>query len=247
MRIAVAGGTGTVGRHVVDVARHAGHGVVVLSRSGGVDLVEGRGLAGALECVTAIVDVTNAGTGQGPATHFFKAVAANLQRAGAQQGVEHIVTLSIVGIDHVPVGYYAAKLEHERATLAGPLPATVLRATQFHEFPAQVLRRSRQGDVARISNPRVQTVAARTVAAVLVELAEGPPRGRARELAGPEESDLVTLARAFVERRGLRIEVVVDENDAMPARVLLPGDRARLEGPSFAEWLAGEDALAIEI
>jgi uncharacterized protein YbjT (DUF2867 family) len=247
MRIAVAGGTGTVGRHVVHGARDAGHDVVVLSRSGGVDLVEGHGLAGALEGVTAIVDVTNPGTTQGPATNFFKAVAGNLQQTGAQQGVEHIVTLSIVGIDRVPVGYYAAKLEHERAALGGPLPATVLRATQFHEFPAQVLRRSRQGDVARIPNPRVQTVAARTVAAVLVELAEGPPRGLARDLAGPEESDLVTLARAFVERRGLQIDVVVDENGRMPARALLPGDDARIEGPSFAEWLAGDDALAIRI
>jgi uncharacterized protein YbjT (DUF2867 family) len=247
MRIAVAGGTGTVGRHVVDVARHAGYDVVVLSRSGGVDLVDGYGLAGALEGVMAIVDVTNAGTTQGPATDFFQAVAGNLQRAGAQQGVEHIVTLSIVGIDRVPVGYYAAKLEHERAALAGPLPATVLRTTQFHEFPAHVLRRSRQGDVARIPNPRVQTVAARTAAAVLLELLEGPPRGMARELAGPEESDLVTLARAFVERRGLQIDVVVDENGRTPTRELLPGDDARIEGPSFAEWLAGEEALAIEI
>jgi hypothetical protein len=90
-------------------------------------------------------------------------------------------------------------------------------------------------------------VAARTVAAVLVELAEGPPRGLARDLAGPEESDLVTLARAFVEGRGLQIDVVVDENARMPARELLPGDDARIEGPSFAEWLASDDALAIRI
>jgi uncharacterized protein YbjT (DUF2867 family) len=248
MRIAVAGGTGTVGRHVVETATQAGHDVVVLSRSRGVDLVEGHGLAAALEGVAAIVDVANAGTTEeGRATDFFKAVAGNLQRTGARQGVDHIVTLSIVGIDRVPVGYYAAKLEHERVALAGPLAATVLRATQFHEFPAKVLGRSRRGGVARILNRRVQTVAARTVAAVLVELLAAPARGRAGELAGPEESDLVTLARAFVDRRGLQIDIVVDENGRTPTRELLPSDDARIEGPSFDEWLAGEDALGISI
>jgi uncharacterized protein YbjT (DUF2867 family) len=48
MRIAVVGGTGTVGRHVAAQAREAGHEVVVLSRSRGVDVRTGQGLAGAL-------------------------------------------------------------------------------------------------------------------------------------------------------------------------------------------------------
>jgi hypothetical protein len=220
----------------------------VLSRSRGVDLVDGRGLSGALEGCAAIVDVTNAGTTeQGPATDFFTAVGGNLQRAGAEQGVEHIVTLSIVGIDRAPFGYYAAKLAHERAAREGDVPATVLRATQFHEFPAQVLRRNRRDGIAHIPDRRVQTVAARTVAAVLVELLERRPRDRAEELAGPEEADLVPLARRFAERRGLRIDVVADENRRIPPRALLPGDGARIEGPSFDEWLEGEDALAIRI
>jgi uncharacterized protein YbjT (DUF2867 family) len=111
MRIAVAGGTGIVGRYVVQAATDTGHEVVVLARSHGVDTRTGDGLAQALDGVEIVIDVTNAGTiEQEPATEFFTASTANLQRVGAEQGVRHLVLLSIVGIDRVPVGYYAAKI-----------------------------------------------------------------------------------------------------------------------------------------
>jgi uncharacterized protein YbjT (DUF2867 family) len=249
MRVAVAGGTGLVGRYVVEAAGTAGHDVVVLSRSNGVDLVEATGLAEALEGVQAIVDVTNSATTERePATAFFTAVAESLQRVGTEQGVEHVVTLSIVGIDRVAVGYYAAKLEHERAALAGAVPATILRATPFHEFPGQMIGWNRRDRVARIPRQRVQTVAARTVGDVLVEIAAGAPRGRADDLAGPEPADLVELARAFADRRGLELEIVVDDSGpGIPPGALLPGDDARLAGPTFAEWLAGDDPLAVPL
>ena len=139
MRLAVAGGTGMVGRHVVEHARRAGHDVVVLSRSEGVDVRSGAGLADALRGVDTIIDVTNAGTTeQGAATGFFTEEADMLQRVGATRGVGHIVTLSIVGIDRAPAGYFAAKLEH--AAAQGTVPVTIMRATQFHEFPAQSIQ-----------------------------------------------------------------------------------------------------------
>jgi uncharacterized protein YbjT (DUF2867 family) len=248
MRVAVAGGTGTVGRYVVERAGAVGHDVVILSRSTGVDLVDGTGLGDALvDGVEAIVDVTDAGeTEREAATAFFTAVAGSLQRVGSQRGVQHIVTLSIVGIDRATgFGYYTAKLEQERVALAGPVPGTILRATQFHELPPRMLAARRENGVARFPRRRVQTVAARTVAAVLVELVEGPPRGQAGELAGPEASDLVTLARAFAERRGLEVEIVDEDDPAVPDGALLPGPGARLEGPSFGEWLWSEDALRV--
>jgi uncharacterized protein YbjT (DUF2867 family) len=100
MRIAVAGGTGTVGRHVVAQAQKAGHEVVVLSRSRDMDVHSGDGLADALKGAGAVIDVTHPDTiEQGPATEFWTEVAAALQRTGTEQGVGHIVTLSIVGID----------------------------------------------------------------------------------------------------------------------------------------------------
>ena len=44
-KIAVAGATGRVGRHVVDVLEARGHDVVAMSRSTGVDVITGNGLA----------------------------------------------------------------------------------------------------------------------------------------------------------------------------------------------------------
>ncbi len=249
MRLAVAGGTGMVGRHVVEHARRAGHDVVVLSRSEGVDVRSGAGLADALRGVDTIIDVTNAGTTeQGAATEFFTEEADMLQRVGATQGVGHIVTLSIVGIDRAPAGYFAAKLEHERAAAQGTVPVTIMRATQFHEFAAQFIGWALQDATAQIPHRRVQTVAARTAAAVLVEIAQGAPAGWALDLAGPDQADLVDLARAFVRARELDTEVLADDSaDATPAGALLPADDARIQGPTFQEWLAGEDAATLTI
>jgi uncharacterized protein YbjT (DUF2867 family) len=118
----------------------------------------------ALDGVEAVVDATNATTTEeAPATEFFRASTASLQRAGARQGVGHLVVLSIVGIDRVPTGYYAAKLAHEHAAFDGPVPATVLRATQFHEFCARMIAWNRQGSLAWIPTLQVQSVAAGTV------------------------------------------------------------------------------------
>jgi uncharacterized protein YbjT (DUF2867 family) len=245
MKLAIAGGTGLVGRHVVASARGQGHEVVVLSRSVGVDVVSGSGLGDALTGVQTIVDVTNSPSqDEQLATDFFVAAAGSLQHAGAASGVEHIVTLSIVGIDEIPFGYYAAKLAHERAAGAGPVPATILRATQFHEFPAQMIGWTAEDGVARLPD---LTVAARTVAEVLVELAAARPTGRAADLAGPDQRRLVELARTFVERRGSRIDVEPDDRPGSPPRALLPGAGARIEPPSFDAWLDTDDAAALAL
>jgi uncharacterized protein YbjT (DUF2867 family) len=248
MKLAIAGGTGVVGRHVVSAAQAQGHEVTVLSRSAGVDIVAGDGLADALTGVQTIVDVTNSGTQEERAsTDFFVAAAGNLQHAGAQAGVEHIVTLSIVGIDEVPFGYYAAKLAHERVAASGPVPATILRATQFHELPAQMIGWTAEDGVAHLPDLTVQSVAARTVADVLVELAAAPPVGRAADLGGPDVRRLIDLAEAIVERRGSEIAVEVDDPGDIDPRALLPGAGARIEPPSFDEWLDSEDAAALAL
>lgn len=247
MRIAVAGGTGIVGHYAVEAARHAGHDVVVLTRSQGVDVRAGLGLAEALDGVDTVIDATNAGTSeQEPATEFFTASVANLQRVGEQRGVRHLVVLSIVGIDRVPTGYYAAKLAHERAALAGPVPVTILRATQFHEFAAQMIAWNRDGSVARIPNLHIQPVAARTVGHALAELAAGAPRGRVPDLAGPEQADLATLARRLAEHSRLDVEVEALDPQ-VPAGALIPGDGARIEGPTFEQWLTSDDAANLSV
>ena len=146
MRIAVVGGTGTVGKYVVMAAEQAGHHVAALSRRVGVDVQTGAGLDAALVGVDVIVDVINVETlSRSKATAVFTESTRRLHRVGAAQGVSRLVTLSIVGIDRVPSGYYQAKLAQEAAALDGPLPATIVRATQFHEFPAQAFKRVHPG------------------------------------------------------------------------------------------------------
>jgi len=250
MKIAVAGATGRVGRHVVDVLTDRGHDAVAMSRATGVDVITGEGLGEALAGVECIVDVA---TGPSPdrdeATEFFTTAARKLQEVGQRAGVQRIVVVSIIGIDKFTGGYSAAKLEHERVTLAGPIPARVLRAAQFHEFVDQLMGWGRQGDVFYVPRMRTQLVAARTVAEALADLAADPsavpaPDGAPiAEIAGPREESLVEAATLLVTRRGdgTRVEAVSPDGpdqELNEAGALLPGPHAKLAGPTFEEWLA---------
>src|SRR5437763_16908711 len=137
-RIAVAGATGRVGRHTVDVLESRGHEVVRMSRATGVDVISGDGLAEALHDVECVVD---AATGPSPdqeaATAFFTTAARNLHQAGEAAGVRRVIVVSIIRIARVTGGYRAAQLVHEQAHLSGPSPARVLRAAQFPALVAQ--------------------------------------------------------------------------------------------------------------
>src|SRR5215216_8181007 len=177
-KIAVAGATGRVGRHAVEVLEAAGHDVVRMSRSTGVDVVTGEGLSDALAGVDCIVDATSwPSNEQEPATEFFLAASRNLHEVGDRAGVQQIVVVSIIGADRFTKGYIASKVPHEQAMQSGPIPVSILRAAQFHEFVPLFLEWGRQGDVIYVPQMRTQLVAARTVAEALAELANGstPP------------------------------------------------------------------------
>ncbi|MCM3659395.1 NAD-dependent epimerase/dehydratase family protein [Georgenia satyanarayanai] len=244
MKIAVAGGTGVVGRHVVEAVSAAGHEPVVVARSRGVDLTSGAGLDDVLDGVGAVVDVSNVTTlSRRSAERFFVRASGNLLAAGRRAGVQHHVLLSIVGVDRCPLGYYRAKLRQEEEVLSGPLPATVLRATQFHEFVDQTLSRV-PGPVAVVPRMRMQPVAASEVAAHLVEVAAGEPQRRAADLAGPEVHEIVDLARQVTAARGLRRRVLPvrmpgGAGRAMTDGSLLPTDDGPRGRVTFQEWLDG--------
>ena len=255
-KIAVTGATGRVGRHVVDVLAARGHDVVSISRSSGVDVVTGEGLAEALAGVETVIDAaTQASPDQEAATTFFRASAHNLQELGLLAGVRRIVMVSIVGADRFTGGFLAGKAAHERALLAGPVPVRILRATQFHEFVAQMVEWGTQGDVVYVPKIRTQLVAARSVAEALVDLAEGsqparkPEGARFPELGGPRDERLVDVARLLVARRGetLRVEEVVNPDDPdhrlYENGALLPGPGAVLAGPTFENWLDGDTSI----
>jgi uncharacterized protein YbjT (DUF2867 family) len=244
MRIVVAGGTGVVGRHVVEQARAAGHTVVPLSRSSGQDVVAGTGLADALTGADVVVDVTSVvTTSTKRSVGFFRRATGNLLAAEQTAGVRHHLALSIVGIDAETSGYYAGKVEQERLIAAGPVPWTLLRATQFHEFAAQMVQRTSVGPFVLIPAMRTATVAAAEVAGALVTLADGPARGRAPDLGGPEEAELADLVRRYLaatgqRRRVLRLPLPGAAGRRMREGVLVPGPNADRGRQTFDEWLA---------
>jgi uncharacterized protein YbjT (DUF2867 family) len=251
-KIAVAGATGRVGRHVVDLLEAGGHDVVAISRSGGVDVITGDGLPQALAGVECVIDVAS---GPSPdketATEFFTTAARNLHEAGERADVQRMVVVSIIGCERFSAGYNAAKIAHEQAMLSGPLPVRILRAAQFHEFVEQLMEWGKQGDVSYVPEMRTQLVAARTVAEALVDLATDSESASASgssgtpipEIAGPREESLVEMATLLAARRGEpdKIEGVSDPDD--PDRelyetgALLPGPDATLAGPTFEDWL----------
>ncbi|MGW4980461.1 SDR family oxidoreductase [Streptomyces mirabilis] len=247
MRVAVAGGTGLVGRHVVEELTAAGHHPVVLARSTGVDLVTGTGLDAALAGVDAVVDVTNVTTTSAKkAVAFFDRVAHTLQGAGEQAGVRHHVLLSIVGIDRVGLGYYQGKLRQEDVLKSGRTPWTVLRATQFHEFAQQTLDRV-PGPLAVLPRMRSQPVAAREVAHHLVRLVSAPAQGMAPELAGPRVEQVVDmtgrLLRARHQRRLLLpVKMPGATGTAMTGDGLLPTGPGPRGSQTFDEWLTHHTA-----
>ncbi len=243
MRIAVAGGTGTVGQHVTSAVRAAGHEPVVLSRSAGVDLEAGTGVADALRGVSMVIDVTSTVTLRAArSVAFFGTVTSNLLAAGKRAGVSHHVALSIVGSDRIGYGYYLGKRRQEELVLAGPVPGSVLRATQFHEFAGQVLDQT-PGPVALVPVMLSQPVAAAEVAAALVELALAGPAGLAGELAGPQELQMTGMARKVLRARGshrlvLPLRQPGAAGKAMASGGLLPTGPGLRGTMTFGEWLA---------
>jgi uncharacterized protein YbjT (DUF2867 family) len=255
MKIAVAGATGRLGHHVVDVLKTEGHDVVPMSRASGVDVDTGEGLGAALTGVECIVDVASGPSpDQQAATEFFTTAARNLQGAGQRAGVRRMIVVSIIGIDRFSAGYMVAKVAHEQAMLSGPIPVRILRAAQFHEFVEQLVGWGRQGDVSFLPRMRTQLVAARTVAEALVDLAvdarsaPAPTGSPILEIAGPRAENLVDAATRLVARRGDRVRIEAVSNPADPdlalyeAGGLLPGPNATLAGPTFDEWL---DSLVV--
>ncbi|WP_440710643.1 SDR family oxidoreductase [Herbiconiux sp. YIM B11900] len=245
MKIAVAGGTGTVGRHVVDLARENGHEAVVLSRGTGIDLMSGDGLVPALAGVDVVVDAASVATQSAKVSErFFGTVTANLLAAEEAAGVGHHVALSIVGSDKAPYGYYAGKAVQERLVREGGIPWTILRATQFHEFAQQLYGRVDLGPIHLVPTMISQPVAAREVAQHLVELAEGGPAGHATDLAGPETLKMADMVKAYATATGgtgpiLQIPLPGGFGKAMRDGTTEAGPDADRGTQTFAEWIDG--------
>ncbi|MGC4941690.1 SDR family oxidoreductase [Kribbella sp. DT2] len=243
-KIAVAGATGRLGRHVVGVLTERGHEVVQMSRATGVDLVTGDGLAEALVGVSVVIDVASwHASEQEAAAEFFRTSAARLHEYGQAAGVARIAAASIIGADRATTGFVAAKKVHEELLLAGPLPVRILRAAQFHEFVGQLLD-WQPGGTAYIPALPTQLVACRTVAETLVDLAldDTVAVGPIPEIAGPRRESMAAAAALLGSRRCIEVISVdgsyLPDADLAAQGAFLPSAHARLAGPTFEAWLA---------
>ncbi|MFE7317703.1 SDR family oxidoreductase [Streptomyces sp. NPDC057555] len=206
----VTGGTGTLGRAVVGRLLAGGHDVRSLSRhphtgtgpthprSYAVDLRDGTGLAEAVAGVDTVVHCASAPTGDAEA-------AGRLIAAARRAGVRHLVYISIVGVDRIPLGYYRAKLAVERLVAESGIGWTVLRTTQFHDLLLGMVKAGARSPVVPVpSGIRFQPVDAGEVADRLAELALTEPAGRVADMGGPEVLTADEVVRATLAAGGRR-------------------------------------------
>ena len=244
MRIAVAGGTGTLGRHVVDVLAANGHEPIVLTRSMGVDLFSGEGLTTKLNGVDAVVDVTSVATTKADESErFFRAVTTNLLVAEEQAGVPHHLAVSIVGAAQINAAYYAGKKVQEELVMAAEGRWTIVRATQFHEFIYQVMPPGKLGPLQVVPTIVSQTVAASEVGAIVAHLAAEPPAGLTADVAGPKVERMADLIRRYLRATGSHRAVLEIPFPGAWWRSLrdgsiLPKGDVILGTQTFDEWLA---------
>ncbi|CAM5365642.1 nucleotide-diphosphate-sugar epimerase [Streptomyces avidinii] len=208
--ILVTGGTGTLGRLVVDRLRAADHRVRVLSRhvpasdlSSPVDLRRGDGLDAALAGVEVVVHCASSPRGGDDVA------AGHLIAAARRAGVGHLVYISIVGVDVVPLPYYKVKLKVERMLAESGLGVTILRTTQFHDLVAQALAAVAKLPVMPLpAGVSGQPIAVEEVADRLAELAAGRPAGRVTDMGGPQVLGFEEAARTYLAAVGRRRRIV---------------------------------------
>ena len=233
----VTGGTGNIGRRVVPLLRAAGRDIRILSRhprpaEPGVEQVEGdtvlgTGLAAALDGVDVVLHLAGGAKGDDTA-------ARNLSAAARDAGVRHLVLISVIGADRMPIGYFRAKAEAERIIAESGVPFTVLRAAQLHDFVLPVARGlSRMPLLPVPGGLRFEPVHGDEVPARLAELALAEPAGRVADLAGSEVLDVPALVAAYRGATGAR-----QRRGRLPIR--LPGAVGRAY--RAGENLAGEGA-----
>ncbi|MGN6127034.1 MAG: SDR family oxidoreductase [Humibacter sp.] len=244
MRIVVAGGTGELGKHVVEAVIAAGHQPVPISRSSGVDLVTGAGLPEALRDASAVIDVSStSSTSTKGSVAFFGTVTRNLLEAERRAEVPHHVAISIIGAAEVKANYYAGKALQEEILMAQAGGWSILRTTQFHEFVRQVIHGGKIGPLQGVPTMRTRPVAAAEVATELVAIATGPSRGLEPDFAGPREERMADLVRRYLAAAGQRRPVLEVPFPGAWGRALrdgtvLPKPGARLGRQTFDEWLA---------
>jgi len=245
--ILITGGTGTLGSHVVPLLRANGHDVRILSRTDhapreGVeyltgDLLTGEGVERAVEEADTVLHLAGGRKGDDEATR-------TLVRAASGAGVRHLVLISVIGADRVPLGWFRAKLAAEQAVTESGVAWTLLRAAQFHDLVLDVLQKMTRLPVIPVPGGlRFQPVDSREVAARLVELALDEPAGRVADLAGPRVYGMGELVRGYLRATGRRRVLMPVRMPGKAGRAYRAGDNLSLDQAASGR-LTWEDFLA---
>ncbi|WNO71451.1 SDR family oxidoreductase [Streptomyces sp. AM8-1-1] len=231
--ILVTGGTGTLGRHVIPLLLDAGPEVRVFSRHGrepgdGVeymtgDLVKGEGIEAAVEGVEIVLHLAGGPKGDDEATR-------HLVRAASAAGVRHLVSISVIGADRVPLAWLRSKLAAEQAVAGSGIPWTTLRAAQFHDLALTLAEKMAKLPVIPAPGMRLQPVDSREVAARLVELTLGAPAGLVPDLAGPKVHTMADLLGGYLRASGRRRPMLPVRIPGKAGRAYRAGENLSLDG-----------------
>lgn len=250
MKVVVIGGTGLVGSQVVALLTAQGHEAVAAAPDSGVDTVAGTGLAEAFAGADVVVDLTNSRSfADDDVMAFFTTSTTNQLAAEHAAGVGHHVALSIVGADRAPdSGYLRAKLAQERLIQDGPVPWTIVRATQFYEFLPAIADSATTDGVVTLPTGAFQPLASSDVAAAVAQAAATPATNAIVEVAGPERSGMDEVVRWALAAQGDPRTVVGDPGaryfgTRLDDTTIVPiGDGAHLASTTLAEWTARRQA-----
>jgi len=244
MKIVVIGGTGLIGSKLVTKLSALGHEAVAAAPNTGVNTLTGEGLAEVLKMAQVVVDVSNSPSFADAAVlEFFQTSTRNLLSYEAAAGVGHHVALSIVGSERLPnSGYMRAKVAQEKLIKEGPIPYTIVHATQFFEFAKRIADEATVDNSVRLPPVLFQPMAAEDVASALCRVAITAALNGALEIAGPESFRFDDFIRQRLAALNDRREVIADPNakyfgTELSERSLVPDDGAQLGETRFEDWL----------
>ena len=245
MKIVVIGGTGLIGSKLVTKLSALGHEAVAAAPGTGVNTLTGDGLAEVFKGSQVVVDVSNSPSFEDAAVlNFFQTSTRNLLSYEAEAAVGHHVALSVVGSERLPQsGYLRAKVAQEELIKEGPIPYTIVQATQFFEFTKRIADEATVGNSVRLPPVLFQPIAADDVASALCKVATSSPLNSTVEIAGPEAFRFDELIRQRLIALNDSREVVADPQaryfgTELSERSIVPGDSAQLGESRFADWLS---------
>lgn len=243
MKVTVIGGTGLIGKQVVENLTSAGHEAVAAATSTGVDVITGAGLDTALAGADVCVNLTNSPTFDEKSLDFFRTSMTNIRKAAESAQVGHQVILSIVGVDQVPkLDYYRAKALQEELVAESSIPYSIVRATQFFEFVDSVLTWVVEGTEVHLPTTPIQPIAGADVAATVARVATEKPLNGIENIAGPDVFTLDKLGEVTLAAKPDGRSIVVDETAGMFAAVdgdvlTANGKQASIADTRYKDWL----------